>query len=86
MPNQIEVKTVDGKSHTFKVTYPKGHPKRPLSDHELEEKFTSLAARVLPKRRIRRLLDRLWKLDSLGKMDGLLSLCCIPNQTKGRAA
>ncbi len=86
MPNQVEVKTVHGKSHTLKITYPKGHPKRPLSDRELEEKFISLTAPMLPQKQIRRLLDRLWKLDSLKKMDELLSLCCIQGQPKGRAA
>ena len=86
MPNQVEVRTAHGKSHALKVTYPKGHPKRPLSDHELEEKFISLTARALPKKQIRRLLDRLWKLDSLKKMDELFPLCCLPNQPKGRPA
>ncbi|HEY5595607.1 MAG TPA: MmgE/PrpD family protein [Nitrospiria bacterium] len=86
MPNQVEVKTVRGRTFTQNVTYPKGHPKRPLSDREVEEKFILLTGRVLPKKQIRRLLDRLWKLDSLKKTDELLSLCCVPNQTKGRPA
>jgi 2-methylcitrate dehydratase len=80
MPNQIEVRTIHGKTHTLKVTYPKGHPKRPLSDQELEDKFMTLTARVLPKEKIRRLLDRLWKLESMKKMGELFSLCSIPEK------
>ena len=83
MPNQVTVKTVDGQSHTLKVTYPKGHPKRPLTDSELEEKFISLAEPRLPKKQIRRLLDRLWKLDAIKKMYDLFSLCVVPAKRKG---
>ena len=84
MPNQVTVKTVDGQSHSLKITYPKGHPKRPLTDNELEDKFISLAEPRLPKKQIRRLLDRLWKLDALKKMDDPLSLCIVPRKRKGR--
>jgi 2-methylcitrate dehydratase len=86
MPNQVTVKTVDGQSHVLKVTYPKGHPKRPLTDNEVEEKFISLTEPRLPKKQIQRILDRLWKLDALKKMDGLLSLCIVPGKSKGRPA
>lgn len=86
MPNQVLVKTVDGQSHSLKVTYPKGHPKRPLSDNEVEAKFISLTEPRLSKKQIRKLLDRLWKLDTLKKMDDLLSLCILPGNRKGRSA
>lgn len=85
MPNEIEVKTAQGQSHRMKVTYPKGHPKRPLTDRELEDKFISLTRPHLPSKQIRRLLDRLWKLDSLKKIDDLMALCHIPKRTKGRS-
>jgi 2-methylcitrate dehydratase len=86
MPNQVLVKTVDGQSYSLKVTYPKGHPKRPLTDNELEEKFISLAEPRLSNKKIRKLLDRLWKLDTLKKMDDLLPLCIVPGNRKGRSA
>jgi len=86
MPNQVTVKTVDGLSQSLKVTYPKGHPKRPLTDNEVEEKFVSLTAPRLAKKRIRMLLDRLWKLDALKKMDDLLPLCVVSERRKGRPA
>jgi len=86
MPNQVTVKTVDGQSHSLKVTYPKGHPKRPLTDNELEKKFISLTEPRLSNKQIRKLLDRLWKLDTLKKMDDLLSLCIVRGNRKGRPA
>lgn len=86
MPNRIEVKTVYGEFHTLTVTYPKGHPKRPLSDQELEKKFMALAEPVLPAGQTRRLLDEIWRLDSIRTLDDLFTLSCIPNRPKGQPA
>jgi 2-methylcitrate dehydratase len=44
----MEIATKDGKSFSCRVDYPKGDPRNPLSDSELEAKFTSLAEPVLP--------------------------------------
>lgn len=86
MPNQVTVKTLDGRSFSHTVTYPKGHPNRPLTDTELEEKFISLAEPRVPKKKARKLLDRLWKLEAMKKMDDLFSLCIVPVKRKGRMA
>ena len=40
----VEVVTDDGNCYEERVDYPKGEPENPLSDDELKEKFTSLAA------------------------------------------
>ncbi len=40
----VEVATTSGAYHTERVDFPKGEPENPLSDGELEEKFSSLAA------------------------------------------
>jgi len=85
MPNEVEVRTIAGETHTLKVSYPKGHPKRPLSDQELENKFIALTEPKLPSKQIRRLLDLLWKLDSSTRLDDLFLLWRIPDHSKGRA-
>lgn len=77
MPNEIEVRSVEGRLHRFRVTIPKGHPKRPLTDAELEEKFIRLTRGKLPTERAGRLLDRLWKLETLNSMGDLVSLCRV---------
>ena len=42
----------------------KGDPDMPLSDAELERKYFELASPALGEERARRLLARLWKLES----------------------
>jgi 2-methylcitrate dehydratase len=44
----MEIATRDGRSYSCRVDYPKGDPRNPLTDQELEAKFLSLAEPVLP--------------------------------------
>ena len=47
-------------THVVEVENARGHAGNPLSDREVEAKFRSLAADVLPDGRVRGLLSRLW--------------------------
>jgi len=59
------VTTSAGESHEASVEYHKGHWKNPMSDAELESKFRRLAAAVLSRGEADRLLDALWRLETL---------------------
>jgi 2-methylcitrate dehydratase len=65
MPNRVEVSLKSGETLAREIIYPKGHPKDPLVDSELEEKFKDLAGLVLPESKIDRTLEILWNLDGL---------------------
>lgn len=69
--NVVTVLAKGGRSLTRRIDYPKGHPKNPLTDKEVEEKFLSLCRGVLPEGRARRALARLWNLEK-GKEIGTL--------------
>jgi hypothetical protein len=49
----------------------KGDPDAPLSDAELDDKFLELATPVCGGAHARALLDRLWRLDTLPRLDTL---------------
>jgi 2-methylcitrate dehydratase len=51
----------DGRTAYDERAVPRGHPKNPMSDAEMEDKFTSVASRLASDRRA--LLDALWALD-----------------------
>jgi 2-methylcitrate dehydratase PrpD len=51
---------------------PRGHPKNPLSDAEMEQKFTSVSSRLASDRRA--LLDALWGLDKVEDVSALMKL------------
>ncbi len=61
----MEIVTRSGKRHKAESTYPKGYLHNPLSDKELESKFTSMAEDVLGAAGCRKALDVLWHLDEL---------------------
>jgi 2-methylcitrate dehydratase len=61
--NRVEVKLSSGKTVSKQVEYHKGHPKNPMSDSEVEEKFQRLTRRYLSKNRARSILDAVWDLE-----------------------
>jgi 2-methylcitrate dehydratase len=74
IPNLIEINMKDGTKLTQQVDYPRGHPKNPMTDTEIEEKFIALSARALTKRKIRQVLDRLWGMEKIKDTGEVLSL------------
>jgi 2-methylcitrate dehydratase len=64
----MEVVTRSGDRYTAAASYPKGHPMNPLTDQELEAKFTGLAQGVLSPRQCTEVLDLLWRLEELKGM------------------
>jgi 2-methylcitrate dehydratase len=70
----VTIHTTDGRALTKQLDYPKGDPRNPLSDREVEEKFEALAAAVLPAAARRRLIETVWKLDELKSVSALMEL------------
>ena len=57
--------TTGGERHQALVEYHRGHWKNPMTDAEIETKFTKLAREVLDPAQATRLLERLWRLEDL---------------------
>jgi len=56
---------VDGRQASLCVEVPLGAPGNPLSDGALEEKFFSLAERVMSRHQAEELLEQLWRVEEL---------------------
>ena len=61
---RVMFETYDGRSEELFQPTRKGDPDAPLSDHELEEKFSELAAPVIGDAPAKAQLLRLWELDT----------------------
>lgn len=61
----VSICSHDGRTASLCIEVPLGAPGNPLSDAALEEKFLSLATRVLPEEQATGLLERLWQLEKL---------------------
>jgi 2-methylcitrate dehydratase len=71
----VTIKTTDGRELTKQLDYPKGDPRNPLSDGEIEEKFDALASPVLTDDARRRIKDAVWGLEKLSSITELMELC-----------
>ena len=70
----VTIKTTDGRTFTKSVDYPKGDPRNPLTDSEIEEKMDALAAPVLSAGRLAKLKDAVLNLESVESITELMSL------------
>jgi 2-methylcitrate dehydratase PrpD len=72
---KVTIATNGGKRYSAYVDIPKGDPRNPPADEELESKFRSLARSVLSQPRIDRMIKTIWKLEKLGNVRDLIRLC-----------
>jgi 2-methylcitrate dehydratase len=70
----FEVVLKSGAQKAVRVEYHRGHPKNPMTDAEMEEKFRSLASKYLPAQRIDALLRQLWNLEEMPKAGTLVEM------------
>src|SRR5467141_3775981 len=70
----VNITTKDGRTFTRQLDYPKGDPRNPLTDTEIEEKFAALAEGVLSKRAQEKLTDAIWNLEKIGSVNKLMGM------------
>jgi 2-methylcitrate dehydratase len=70
----VTIRTTDGREFARQLDYPKGDPRNPLSDREVEEKFEALAEPVLSKAARRRVIETVWGLEKLGSVSELMQM------------
>jgi 2-methylcitrate dehydratase len=63
IPNRVRVHMKDGHAYERTIQFPCGHAGNPMTDEQVEHKFRSLAAAVIPVKTQDRLLADLWSLD-----------------------
>ncbi|HMD97879.1 MAG TPA: MmgE/PrpD family protein [Terriglobia bacterium] len=70
----VTIRTTDSRELTRQLDYPKGDPRNPLTDREVEEKFEALAEPVLSPAARRRAIDAVWNLERLDSVSALMQL------------
>jgi 2-methylcitrate dehydratase len=77
IPNRLRIRTKSGQTLEKEVTFPRGHARNPMTDAEVESKFRTLAAPLLPEARIAEALDRCWNLEQQADIGALLRLFVV---------
>jgi 2-methylcitrate dehydratase len=70
----VHITTKDGRSFNRQLDFPKGDPRNPLADLEIEEKFAALAEGVLTPAAQKRVKDAVWNLEHLDSVSKLMAL------------
>jgi 2-methylcitrate dehydratase len=70
----VHINTTDGRCFSKQLDYPKGDPRNPLTDQEVEEKFSALAEGVLTNAAQKRVKDAVWNLERVGSVNELMTL------------
>ncbi len=70
----VNIKTKDGRCFDKQLDFPKGDPRNPLTDQEIEEKFSALAERVLTSAAQKRVKEAVWNLERIGSVTELMAL------------
>jgi 2-methylcitrate dehydratase len=70
----VNITTKDGRAVSKQLDYPKGDPRNPLSDAEIEEKFRALAEGVLSGKAQDKLIRAIWNLERCTSVSRLMRL------------
>jgi 2-methylcitrate dehydratase len=70
----VTIRTTDGRSLERRLDYPKGDPRNPLTDREIEDKFNALAERTFSASARRRVVDAVWNLEKLDSVSRLMDM------------
>jgi 2-methylcitrate dehydratase len=70
----VNITTTDGREFSNQLDYPKGDPRNPLSDAEIEEKFRALAEGVLSAKAQHKLIEAIWNLEKCASVTKLMAL------------
>jgi 2-methylcitrate dehydratase len=71
---QVTITAAGGKQYSKQLDYPKGDARNPLSDGEIEGKFTALAEGVISGPQQKKVIDAVWSLEQASSVTGLMDL------------
>lgn len=70
-PSKARIKTKDGRVYETRIDLPKGDPRNPFTDEELQGRFSILARGVLPAENINKAIETISKLEDLDDVNEL---------------
>jgi 2-methylcitrate dehydratase len=76
---RIDVRGRSGQRWTEHHTNPKGHPRNPMSDNELEQKFLELTDETLGAKQARSTLELVWRLEEISDVGEICESVVVPN-------
>ena len=70
--NRLEINLFDGKKIIKEVLHPFGHPKNPMNDEDIFNKWRTLAETNLDKEKIEKQIEKVMKLEESNNLSDLV--------------
>jgi len=77
IPNRVTVKLDDGKTLVLQVDDPRGHPRNPMTDEEIEQKFRLLTKGILKEPQVEQVLRFVRTIDEQSDVSLLFASCVV---------
>lgn len=74
MPTRITIRTKAGQTYRRQIDYPLGHPKQPMSDGQVEDKFVQLVGGRLPPARMKKVIAQVWRFEAVPDVRSFMPL------------
>ncbi len=73
-PSKVQIRLKDGQEFSAQLDFPKGDPREPMSEQDLDNKFKSLSSNLLSGNRQKEIKDAIWNLESFQNMGEFMTL------------
>ena len=71
---EVEIQLNNRRTYRKRATVAKGHPKKPLTREEIQEKFHQCAGEQIPKKRAKKFVEDLWSIEEVDVLAPWLKL------------
>lgn len=73
-PSKVKVRLKNGQEHTAQLDYPKGDPREPMSEDDLDNKFRSLSSSLISEDRRKKIKEAIGDLENFENINKFMSL------------
>ncbi|MCH7954408.1 MAG: MmgE/PrpD family protein, partial [Candidatus Marinimicrobia bacterium] len=72
-PSKVVITLTDGSSYKAEVDYPKGDPREPMTQEDLDVKFESLTSKLMDDEKREKIRLTIWNLETLNNIEDLMN-------------
>jgi 2-methylcitrate dehydratase len=73
-PSRVTIRTTDGREHSVYLEYPKGDPREPMTEEDLDDKFAALTAKHLTDEGRRRIKEAIFTCEILAGINQFMAV------------
>lgn len=75
-----EIRTKQGDTYAQRVEYPKGDPRNPMTDQELEDKFRNMAEKYMTEGQMKKVIATVYRMEKLDDISKLVRTLVFKNK------